>query len=178
MFMSLFLTGEVSAQIEVQYARTIDFSHYKTFTFKRGKVVNNVVIDSSVTAESDEIKNHLVPEFEKKGLNYTNSNPDLIVSFVSELRQAAQMVDMGPTENGTGARGYGNFGPSTWWEEFNPTYARIYSQNLLIVDVIDAKTHRLIWRGTSKIKGANPKAQKKSMNKKIKKILKYYPHGK
>jgi hypothetical protein len=74
------------------------------------------------------------------------------------------------------------FGPSTpwgygYWGGFNYGYtaARRYTKGTLVLDVVDARTHKLVWTGTleTTVQSANPPGNR--VEKAVKKLLKNFP---
>ncbi len=79
---------------------------------------------------------------ENKGLTHSASNPDLLVVFHLGVQDKIQVTDWG--------YGYSNY----YWGGYGGMYGGAgmdvyqYQEGRMIVDLVDAQSHNLIWRGT------------------------------
>jgi hypothetical protein len=121
------------------------FPVYRTFAFvfpepageevpvPTGDVVSSQLIDGHVRAAIER-------ELGAKGLEVTKQDQaDLLIAFHVSSRQASR------TEYYPSA---GYYWPYDWWHaHWDYAYTRIYTEGLMIVDLVDAKTRKLVWRG-------------------------------
>ncbi len=66
------------------------------------------------------------------------------------------------------------------WGGVQESYVREYTQGTLIIDVIDAKTEQLVWRGMAQAEvheASSPDQRQKRINEAVKKILANFPPG-
>ena len=70
----------------------------------------------------------------KKGLQPVEHSPDVFITFFlhANLGQSVKIVDAG----------YGWYGPATW----TTTEIDSYMDGMLVIDIVDASTSKLIWR--------------------------------
>lgn len=92
---------------------------------------------------------------------------DLIVAFNVSTRSATR------TEFYPSGGGYWPYG---WWHaHWDTVYTRIYTEGLMIVDLIDAKSRQLVWRGWT----ADPLPRSEDMSgvvdHAVREIFKNYP---
>ena len=155
-------------KISVNYIKTVDFSQYQTYAFLERTYPKPVVAMGVTGAIDDQLR--------KKGLTPTGKNPDLVVTFYGSSETDMSL----PADDPTYAA-YGGMAPmdwNFWYAGANPTAgAAIYFQKgTLDVDILDAHTRKLVWRGTAK--GAfvrNQKALIDVINKATEKLFKDFP---
>jgi len=159
-----------------------NFSQYKTFGWGKAEIsVSNPAYKSGLI--SSKIRKSVKDEFEKHGINYDKSNPDLLVSYETFTAEKQRM-----------SAGYGGMYPMMWggpwfyrpymWGGYPYMYGPYggygpggyqYTEGTLIIDVTDAKTNEHIWRGLVKGNVSDIKALQKSIAKGVKAIMKKYP---
>lgn len=139
-----------------------DFSKYHTYAIKPGNIVYP---GSSAEARKDleqRIQGAVAAELEGRGLTPQPDEPDLIVTYTA----SAQQVNPGAPGGGPsgaalpegvdvrgGGGGYDEPGLVQPREGIDPgTTAesnRRYREGNLVIDLLDGKTRRLVWRATS-----------------------------
>ena len=68
------------------------------------------------------------------------ASAELLVAFNLSSRRATRVV--------TYPDGFIHAWPRRWWRDhWDATYMQLYTEGVLIVDFVDAKTRRLVWRG-------------------------------
>ena len=119
--------------VKYDYDQQFDFSGLKTFDWiptpeKAG--VNSLVVQR--------VKNAVNAELKAKGLTMTPNNPDLLIAEHHGKKDQLQISDWGYRR---GSR-YGNA----------PGRVSVYAfeEGSLILDFVDAKSKKLIWRGSAK----------------------------
>jgi hypothetical protein len=91
-------------------------------------------------AEVDErLRSAIKRELHRHGYNEVEDNPELMVSFAAALNAD---LDETAFNEAYGAQFKFPFPPE------NPDEKRVYSKGSLVIDVLDAKTMKLLWRGT------------------------------
>ena len=159
-------------------SREVDFSQYKTFGWGKAEIsVSSPAYKSGLI--SSKIRKSVKAEFEKHGIMYDKSNPDLLVSYETFTKEKEQLS--------AGASGYPffyrGFYPMWGWGYpympyagmYGPGQSYYYTEGTLIVDVTDAKTNEHIWRGLVKGNVSDVKALQKSIEKGVRAIMKKYP---
>ncbi|MET0638077.1 MAG: DUF4136 domain-containing protein [Chitinophagaceae bacterium] len=140
---------------QVEVAKGVNFHNYKTFGWindngvtKAGRV-NNDIVDNN-------IKNSIGVELEKKGWQEVDQNPDVLLDY-------NVMVEKGVRQETEPVYPYPYSGYYYNWRRrrlgyfYNPYYFGAYQtynvpfkEGTLTVNMIDAKTNKLIWQGWAK----------------------------
>jgi Domain of unknown function (DUF4136) len=147
-------------QVSVNYNRSQNFSQYHTYAWASN---NANKIQNSILAQ--QAKTDIDTAMQSKGLQMVeeSQNPDLIVTANGGMQQQTSYTAMGTRGIGYGG-GMGTITPQ---------------QNLvgtMIVDLYDAKTKSLVWRGIAQNTLSN-KGEKnaKTVSKAVQKMFKQYP---
>lgn len=166
------LPAAVFAQkVNVDFDREADFTKYKTFAYQICHRVENPLVDKRIVTE---LKGRLANE----GLSLTERNADLNVTYHSSTSEEFA-IDTTTWGYGFGRGWYwghgggylGNVGPVT-----TTTTVRSYTRGTLVIDIWDARTNDLLWRGTATdIISDNPEKNEKKLKKAMEKLFKKYP---
>ncbi|MDJ1495505.1 DUF4136 domain-containing protein [Cytophagaceae bacterium DM2B3-1] len=169
-------------QVATDYDKNVDFSKFKTFAWMKEdiQVGSNPLYTSKLINRN--IKEHVELELVKRGLMRVNpdQSPDLLISFHTYTEKKHMAYNYGsPMLYPGGYRmgwwyypwGYGNW-PYAWNSNFR---SYNYTEGTLIVDVIEASTKELIWRGSASGVIDTPKRLEKQITKGVTKIMKHYP---
>jgi Domain of unknown function (DUF4136) len=121
-------------QVSVNYNKTQNFSQYHTYTWASN---NANQIQNSILAQ--EAKSDIDTALQSKGLQMVpeSQKPDIILTANGGMKQETSYGAMG-------MRGFGG-GMGTITPEQNVI-------GTMIVDLYDAKTKSLVWRGVAKIR--------------------------
>ena len=159
--------------------KSADFNHYKTFGFGTAEVnVNNPAYKGSLI--SSKIRKNVQTEFEKHGLVFDKTNPDLVVSYETFTADKERMYTGYPYMLYPGVMFYRGF-PMMWgypygmYGGYGGGQGYRYTEGTLIIDVVDAKTNEQVWRGLVKGDVSNLNGLSKSINKGVRAIMKKYP---
>ncbi len=160
----------VAQKIYVDYDRSIDPSKYETFAW--GRPEGPSLHDQSPLMDS-RIKNAIEYHLTEGGLAEDPKNPDLYVTYYTSVEDEVRLD--------TTHMGYG-YGPGWGWSPYwggsmgmgsSTTTMTKYKRGTLIIDVWDAKTKKLIWRGSAQgVVKENPAKAAKQIDKAITKIVK------
>ena len=156
-FATLVLTGGTFAQkVTSDYDNTVDFTQYKTYAWVLG---SNVAKDP---LWHQRIVGNIERQLEAKGLKRVDSNPDVYVTYNSDLSEDVSIQGFGTGRPWLG----GNFSAGK--------VTRI--EGTLVVDIQDAQSKRLIWRGIA-TETASDKREKNisKLEKTVSKLFKQYP---
>ena len=161
------------------FDRSVNFNAYKTFAWGKADIkVNNPVYESQLIQKN--IRTTVEGEFAKRGIVRDKKDPDFIVSYHT-YTEAKERTD------GRSFYGYPfyphRFYPFMYgwgWGWGMPyTYAERqtynYTEGTLIIDVTDAKTDELVWRGAVTGKVDDVSNLQKQITKGIRAIMKKYP---
>src|SRR5260370_900822 len=130
-------TALFAQQVKSDYDRSADFDQYKTFSWEKVQTQDPLLVDRIKTAVNSALA--------AKGWTAVNSGGDVAIMAI-EMTQDHQTLNTFYDGFGGGwgwRRGGGmGFGSSTTTED-------TYKVGTLVVDLFDAKTKKLIWRGSS-----------------------------
>jgi uncharacterized protein DUF4136 len=165
----LFLsTSAVFGQnVKVDVDTTVNFSTFKTFGLAEGMVARNPIISQLIVTAVES-------ELTARGLTRSADNPDIKVAVVAAAGVDIQAV--GPTWN--------NANYAVWGGYRNPAALMNVTTGTLLIDLVDAKSDRSVFRGVAKetlnrSASADPAADARSVEKLIKKavskMFKKYP---
>ena len=172
----LFLSKPAFAQdVSFNFDMTADFTKYKTYHWE--KHPNSKDLDDLTMMQ---LGAALDAELAKKGLTKKNDgNSDLAIVYQVAVKQEKELTTFSSgysTGPGWGA-GYGGFygggGTST-----STTSVNTITTGTLALDMYDASTKKLVWRGiATKTMDVNAKPEKrqKNMAKGAEKLFKKYP---
>lgn len=142
------LTGALSAtgafaETHSDFNKAYDLAALNTFDFKpqmrisRDPLANNAIW-------GDEIRQAIAANLMSHGLTeHRGDNPDFLVAFYVGLSERYDVRYLG-----YGVPLYGRGFRSWWgWPSGYDAWAMPYTESTLIVDIIDARTNQLVWRG-------------------------------
>jgi hypothetical protein len=162
----MFLFAGISAaqQVKTDYDRAADFAQYKTYSWEHVRTKDPLFVDR--------IKNAVNAALSARGWTQVESGGD--VSIV-----AIQMTTNQETLNTF----YNGFGGGWGWRRFGgggigeaTTTAEIYKVGTLVIDLFDAKTKKLLWRGSSSDTLSNNSDKNiKNLGKGVEKMFKQFP---
>jgi hypothetical protein len=162
--MFLFAGGAAAQQVKTDYDRRANFTQYKTYSWEHVKTKDPLFVDR--------IKNAVNIALAAKGWTQVESGGD--VSIV-----AIQMTSNQETLNTF----YNGFGGGWGWRRFGgggfgeaTTTTETYTVGTLVVDLFDAKTKTLLWRGSSSDTLSNNSDKNiKNLDKGVEKMFKQFP---
>ncbi len=170
-----------SVKVTTDYDKSVDFSKFKTFEYfgwaqESDKILNRF--------DKERIEKAFGEEFKKRGLQYVESNGDLIVTLYIVVEQKTQTTaHTTNTGMGYGYGGYYGYGPSYGWGpsmgmgSSNTTYSDYdYVVGTLVIDVYDAKAKQLVWESVgTKTVDDNPNTRDENIPRAVAAIMKPYP---
>jgi hypothetical protein len=164
--MFLFAAKSPAQQVKTDYDRSANFAQYKTFSWEHVKTQDPLFVDR--------IKNAVNSVLVTKGWTEVESGGD--VSIV-----AMQMTQNEQTLNTF----YDGFGGGWGWRRFGgggfgeaTTTTETYKVGTLVVDLFDAKTKKLLWRGNSSDTLSNNSNKNiQNLDKGVEKMFKQFPPG-
>ena len=156
------LGSALGQHIQTDYDHQANFSQYKTYSWQEVKASNSLW--------DDRIKGAVNAQLASKGWTQVDSGGDVaIVAIKTTQTQRTLQTFYDGMGGGWRWRGFGGFGESTTTEQD-------YKEGTLVVDMYDANTKQLIWRGSAE-EMLSDKAEKneKSLDKGIAKMFKGFP---
>jgi hypothetical protein len=119
-----------TVNVSTDYDPAANFAQYKTFTVMPLTQFQN----NPITA--DRIKAAITQAMQARGLQPVSENADLQVNVFAKLSQETQI-------NSTGYGGWGY----RWGGGMSTTTVQNVAVGTLVVDLVDAKTDKPVWRG-------------------------------
>ena len=161
--LALFLANASFAQqVKTDYDRAANFSQYKTYSWEKVQTPDPLWVDR--------IKAAVDAALAAKGWTQVESGGDISIVAI-EINRDHQTLNTYYDDFGGGWRwrGFGGFGEST-------TTSDTYTVGTLVVDLFDAKTKNLVWRGVSSGM-LSDKSDKniKSLNRGVQKMFQHFP---
>jgi Domain of unknown function (DUF4136) len=164
--MLLFGSKSSAQQVKTDYDRGANFGQYKTYSWEQVKTKDALDVDRIKTAVNAALA--------AKGWTQVESGGDVsIVAIEITRNQQTLNTFYDGMGGGWGWRrfGGGGFGEAT-------TTTETYKVGTLLVDLFDAKTKQLIWRGTSSDTLSNNSDKNiKNLDKGVDKMFKHFPPG-
>jgi hypothetical protein len=152
-------SASLAQQVKTDYDHNADFSKYKTYSWAQVKTANPLWVDR--------IKSAVDSRLAARGWTLTPSGGDAVIMAVGTTR-AEKTLNTFYDGLGGGWR-WGGFGQAT-------TTTETYKVGTLVIDIFDAATKSLLWRGSSSDTLSN-KASKniKTLDKSAEKLFEHFP---
>ena len=156
----LFATASFAQQVKTDYDRSADFSQYKTYSWENVQTQDPLWVDR--------IKEAVNGALTAKGLTPVDSGGDVAIVAI-EMTKNQQNLNTFYNGFGGGWRWGGGFGDAT-------TTVDNYKVGTLVVDLFDAKTKKIVWRGSSS-DTLSDKSDKniKNLDKGVQKMFDHFP---
>jgi hypothetical protein len=156
----LLASAAFAQQVKTDYDRNADFSHYKTYSWQKVQTPDPLWVDR--------IKEAVNSALAAKGLTQVASGGDIAIVAI-EMTKNQQTLNTFYDGFGGGWRWGGGLGNAT-------TTVDNYKVGTLVVDLFDANSKQLIWRGSSS-DTLSDKSDKniKNLDKGVQKMFDHYP---
>lgn len=176
---TLTLSGCSSLSVNYDFNEQTDFTKYNTFdwlAFPKDMQVDELNRVRFITAVNDNLA--------EKNIHQATSNPDFVIATHFGKEKKIDITNWGYTYAPSGYyRGYGyrhpgNYGYVGAYASTGGVSVYEYEQGTLILDVVDAKTRKLIWRATAKAivsTESTPQKQTKKIRNAVQEILENFP---
>lgn len=160
MLMTVILGGSGLAQsVTVDYDHNANFERYHTYYWLKVKTSNPLW--------EQRIQDAVDNELQKKGWQKVDTGGDVALTAVGSADTDKQYVTF-----------YNDLGDGWWWSGFGTatTETVTYKVGTLVLDMYDAQTKRLIWRGVAtKTLSKKPEKNEKALEKAVEKMFKNFP---
>jgi hypothetical protein len=163
----LFASASFAQQVKTDYDRNANFSRYKTYSWEKVQTQDQLWVDR--------IKEAVNTALAAKGMTPVESGGDMAIVAI-EMTKNQQTLDTFYDGFGGGwgwrrGGGFGGFGDAT-------TTAENYKVGTLVVDLFDAHTKKLVWRGSAS-DTLSDKSDKniKNLDKSVQKMFDHFPPG-
>jgi hypothetical protein len=158
----------VAQKVHIDFDRNADFGSYKTFMYKDTSETS--MADTSPLMHERAVQ-LIINQLKEGGLQQVESDPDLYVTYHTEEQEEMRL--------NTTSFGYG-YGPSWYWDPYwnrgasmgsSTTTAYSYTRGTLIIDVWDARTNNLIFRGSATaVVPSSPQKGERQIQKSLQKM--------
>ena len=170
MGMVLLFAGKLLAgQVKTDYDRNADFGQYKTYSWEQVKTQDPL--------NADRIKSSVNAALTAKGWTQVDSGGDVCIMAMEITRNQQTLNTFYDGFGGGwgwrrfGGGGFGGLGEAT-------TTTETYKVGTLVVDLFDAKTKQLLWRGNSSDTLSNNSNKNiQNLDKDVEKMFKQFPPG-
>ena len=157
---TLGLTSCSPFQVRSDYAETANFNSYKTYKLRIDDLKLNDI-------DKDRVLNELSKQLQSKGLT-PGDNPDLIINVKANHKKVTDV------QSNRGMWGWG--GPWGWGGGIGGTWTSNYNQGGLTIDLVDARTQKLVWQGIGNgISVDSPKTKQRQIPEIVADIMAKYP---
>lgn len=164
LFLLLVLTG--CSQVKTLYSPTTDFQVYSSFCWLEGcmfRFTGPDYLNDSIVQEN--IKQSIIDVLKKKGLRYSDEDPDLLVDFHITLEDEKVITYHNREDE-----------PYYYRTSFMQPEEIVLTKGTIIVHMVDHKKSEVVWQ--SEAKGyleSPPDLTKKNIQKGISKLFKNFP---
>jgi hypothetical protein len=178
---ALFAGCGSSIELNNDFDQQYDFSKITTFEWV-AKNTDNAAAQNARQAQQNNsllegrIKNAVIEQLRLKGMTESANNPDVYVVYHVGAKDKVDIQSYGYGYSGYGRYGGVYGGPYGVGGGGISTYN--YQEGTLIIDMYDATSKELVWRGTgTDVLAENPTAQQitENINKAVAAILSQYP---
>jgi hypothetical protein len=165
-------SGSALASTHSDYTKSFPLQTLKTFAFKDQRRISRDPLANNAIWAND-VKDAIRRDLTEHGMvESASGTPDFFVAFYVGLRDRYDMsyIDYGMPLFHRGFR-------SAWWgwPAGYDVWAVPYTQSTLIVDVIDAHTNQLVWRGYD-VDTLNTNHPDKTLSKAVGDVVSRFSH--
>src|SRR5262245_60402597 len=168
--LSLIGATAFAQDVKVDFDKAADFSAFKTFSTKLGTGWNNEISEKRVMAEFEQA-------LTEKGWQKVDANPDALVVLHGATQTKKSLNTFYSGDMGWGGYGYRGWGGGMGMGTATTTESE-YRVGTLVVDIFNAKTKQLVFRGTAQDELSDkPEKNQKKLAKASDKMFKDFPPG-
>src|ERR1700751_5906382 len=157
-------------QVKTDFDHQANFSQYKTYSWQEIKPANSL--------GDSRVKNAVDAQLSAKGWTQVDNGGDVsivAIKMTTTQRTLQTYYDNFGFGGGWGWRRFGGYGDS--FGEATTT-EQDYKEGTLVVDIFDAKSKQVIWRGSAEGTLSDSAAKnEKNLDKGVAKMLKKFPPG-
>jgi hypothetical protein len=171
-------------RVTIDTAQGVDLNRFQTFSWMQSDVKagqNPLYYNQQA---SQQVEATIQQALTQRGLREASRRPDMLVGYHFFVEEKTRTVsnNNGPMGiygpyYGWGRWGYRGWGPSWWgWNAWGPMYTQEkYEAGTVVVDMVDARTKQLIWRGSVQNAITNPARIKDQLAREIQRIVERFP---
>jgi len=147
------LSGCTSVRISTEVNPNADFTGLRTYDWVGEPHDDTITKKYGPDFIDSTVREAVGRELARKGYRRVRHEaPDFLIDYRAALEEKVEVEQVDePLEEGKPQAGWTLKGESGWdWADARPeTYIREYAEGSLILDVIDPRTKRLLWRGSA-----------------------------
>ena len=150
------------------FDKSAPFAQFRTYSTRAGTPTKNELVDKRILAAIE-------AQLAAKGFTRNDANPDVVVLFHMAFDE---QKDISTFSSGPMYGGYGYGWGGGWGATTTDVRVREILVGTLAIDMVDAKTKQMAWRGlgTKEIDtNAKPEKREENINKAVEKIFRNYP---
>lgn len=135
-----------SADIRVNSAPDANFSSYSTFGFPEQTGTDRGGYSTLVTSY---FKSAVRQQMERRGYQYVDANPDLLVNFYAKVHERTEVRPDPSFSAAYGYYGY-RYGLYSAWPYYDDSVRTVtYPVGTANIDIVDAHKKQMIWEGVA-----------------------------
>jgi hypothetical protein len=167
------LAGCATVKIKTEYDPTAPYASYRTYAWisadpgpEQAPAIRNPQVRALVVKAVDR-------EMKAKGLVLVapDAKPDFLVTVLGWAQSEIHVTNYGYAYGG--AYAYGPYGATPMVVPVTEVHQ--YTQGTMLLDFVDAKTTKLVWRGTATDTLGSPESIPATVDEAVKKLLAAYP---
>ncbi len=129
------------------------------------------------------LENAVESTLAEKGYQRDENNPDMLIGYHFFVEQKERTVsDPAPLYGpymGWGRWGWRGWGPAWYgWGSGRQSHREKYEAGTVVLDIVDAKTRKLVWRGSVEKAVDNPTQISRQLERDVNKIVEKVPEEK
>jgi hypothetical protein len=172
----LLLPGACFAQkVIIEYDHDVDFSACRKYDWKEHPFLKNHPESRQFTVGAELVQSNANQILIQRGYQPVDSEPELYITQFITARMGQQTHSVPATYPGAYTWPGSWYSWSGAWFPDWDTYIENYLEGILLLDVVDAKTSKLLWRAACKAKIDDMRERHKDIEKTVKKALKSFP---
>jgi len=164
-------------KVKIEYDHSVDFSAYKKYDWKEHPFLKNHPESRQFEVGKQLVQSNVNEILMKRGYQPVDLEPEFhITPFITaRMQQDTHSIPV------TGSYPNAYMWPGSWyswsgaWFPAWDTYFENYAEGILLLDVVDAKTNKLLWRAACKAKIDDMRERHKDVKDTVKKALKSFP---
>jgi hypothetical protein len=173
-------------QVRVDTAQNVDFGRYQTYAWMEPdvKAGQNPVYYNQIATQN--VEQTIERALTQRGLRPAKRRADLLIGYHFFVEQKTRTVtqNRGPVGMygpyyGWGRWGWRGWSPSWWgWNAWGPMYTQEkYEAGTVVVDMVDAQTKQLVWRGWVENAIGNPSRINNQLAREVERITEKFPQN-
>ena len=164
-------------KVKIEYDHDVDFSAYRKYDWKQHPFMKSHPESKQFTVGAELVRSKTNEILMGRGYQPVDFEPEFYITQFITARMGQETHTV-PAEVA-----YPNayMWPGSWyswsgaWFSSWDTYVENYVQGILLLDIVDAKTNKLLWRAACKAKIDDMRERHKDVEDTVKKALKSFP---